>query len=306
MHEFRTVTYQPDNLPKVTIAIQDSDLNQADLLSLMVDELDALFSQHVELLAVEIECQDINVWHKVKQKLPIFTDRTLKRAAFYQSQFNWLKHKPSDRYPLLQVQTDSRYRHHPKRPPMPEGLVYQRYDAKSELTVSFRVFTLEKDLDNFTIWMNDPRVAEFWEQAWSREKLAEFAKQRLADPHIIPLIAEFNGQPFGYIEAYWVTEDRLSPYYPVENFDRGIHLLVGEESFRGPKYFDCWMRAISHYLFIDDARTQRIVLEPRHDNQRLFKRILPLGYDKCMEFNFPHKRSALLMLNRDRFFEEQW
>ena len=85
MHEFRTVTYQPDNLPKVTIAIQDSDLNQADLLSLMVDELDALFSQHVELLAVEIECQDINVWHKVKQKLPIFTDRTLKRAAFYQS-----------------------------------------------------------------------------------------------------------------------------------------------------------------------------------------------------------------------------
>ena len=63
MHEFRTVTYQPDNLPKVTIAIQDSDLNQADLLSLMVDELDALFSQHVELLAVEIECQDINVWH---------------------------------------------------------------------------------------------------------------------------------------------------------------------------------------------------------------------------------------------------
>ena len=94
---------------------------------------------------------------------------------------------------------------------MPEGLVYQRYDAKSELTVSFRVFTLEKDLDNFTIWMNDPRVAEFWEQAWSREKLAEFAQQRLADPHIIPLIAEFNGHPFGYIEAYWVCLLYTSP-----------------------------------------------------------------------------------------------
>lgn len=128
----------------------------------------------------------------------------------------------------------------------------------------------------------------------------------MADPHIIPLIGEFNGQPFGYVEVYWVAEDRLSPYYDVQDYDRGIHLLVGEQDFRGPQHFNAWMKAISHYLFLDDVRTQRLVLEPRSDNQRLFNRILPFGYEKCFEFNFPHKRSALLMLTRDRFFSEQW
>ena len=35
------------------------------------------------------------------------------------------------------------------------------------------------------------------------------------------------------------------------------------------------------------TRTRRIVLEPESDNQRLFNRILPFGYQKCFEFNFP-------------------
>ncbi|WP_146454464.1 GNAT family N-acetyltransferase, partial [Vibrio splendidus] len=103
----------------------------------------------------------------------------------------------------------------PSRPPMPEGGVYQRYDCDANVDVSFRVVELDKDIARFTRWMNDPRVANFWEQAWSEEKLAEFLTERLADPHIIPLIGEFNGQPFGYIEAYWVSEDSLSAYYEV-------------------------------------------------------------------------------------------
>ena len=119
------------------------------------------------------------------------------------------------------------------------------------MEVSFRTVDIDKDLAQFTRWMNDPRVAYFWEQAWSEEKLAEFLQQRMADPHIIPLIGEFNGQPFGYVEAYWVAEDRLSPYFNVQDFDRGIHLLVGEQH-------SVVLRSLSldegsGSLFIDDA-----------------------------------------------------
>ncbi|MGY3571756.1 GNAT family N-acetyltransferase [Vibrio paucivorans] len=306
MHDFSTFVFEQTPQPRIVVTLQDGDINLDGILEGVVEDIDQLFIHNPELRTVVVECDAPNVSQKLKAELPIFSGHELHKSAFYQSGFNWIKHKRSDLFPLVEVQSDARYRHHPLRPSMPEGTVYQRFDGQAELNVSFRVFDVNKDMERFTKWMNDPRVAHFWEQAWSQEKLLEFAQERLADSHIVPLIGEFNGQPFGYIEAYWVAEDRLSPYYDVAAFDRGIHLLVGEDAFRGPKFFNCWMRAISHYLFIDDARTQRIVLEPRHDNQRLFNRIVPMGYNKCFEFNFPHKRSALLMLERGAFFEEQW
>ncbi|MDA9557830.1 acetyltransferase [Vibrio sp.] len=243
--------------------------------------------------------------HDVAMYLPLFSQEEVTRKAFYQWPAAWHKHVPSSAFPYCEVQTDTRYPVHPQRPPMPKGTVYSRYDTTIEKTVSFRVIDQEKDLERFTRWMNDPRVAEFWEQAWSEEKLKECLQSRLDDAHIIPLIGEFDGQPFGYVEAYWVAEDRLSPYYQVDSFDRGIHLLVGETAFRGPHFFNAWMKGLTHYLFCDENRTQRIVLEPRADNQRLFTRLQDVGYSKCFEFNFPHKRSALWMLHRQSFFKEQ-
>lgn len=305
MSNFKTFIYQDNQTPNVRIVVQASDLENSKLFETLTNELDQLFSHHKQLKLVTLASDDPQVNQRLAQVLPVINGE-LHRDCFYQLPLRWHRHKTSTQFPKRLVQSNDQYRHHPLRPSKPEGCVYKRYDADADLDVSFRTIDIDKDLAQFTRWMNDPRVANFWEQAWSEEKLAEFLQERIADPHIIPLIGEFNGQAFGYVEAYWVAEDRLSPYFDVQDFDRGIHLLVGEQQFRGPKFFNAWMKGISHYLFIDDARTQRIVLEPRADNQRLFNRILPFGYEKCFEFNFPHKRSALLMLNRDRFFSERW
>lgn len=305
MSDFTTFIYQDNPTPNVRVTVQASDLEHSSLFETLVNELDQLFSLHKQLESIALASDDQQVEQRLAQEFPVINGE-LHRSGFYQLPLFWHRHKTSTHFPKRLVQSNDQYRHHPLRPSKPEGCVYQRYDVDAELEVSFRTVDIDKDLAQFTRWMNDPRVAHFWEQAWSEEKLAEFLQQRMADPHIIPLIGEFNGQPFGYVEAYWVAEDRLSPYFDVQDFDRGIHLLVGEQQFRGPKFFNAWMKGISHYLFIDDARTQRIVLEPRSDNQRLFNRILPFGYEKCFEFNFPHKRSALLMMTRDRFFSEQW
>ena len=305
MSDFKTFTYQDKPTPNIHITVMASDLEHSALFETLVNELDQLFSLHKQLESIALTSDDQQVEQRLTQEFPVINGE-LHRSCFYQLPLFWHRHKTSTHFPKRLVQSNDQYRHHPLRPSKPEGCVYQRYDVDAKLEVSFRTVDIDKDLAQFTRWMNDPRVAYFWEQAWSEEKLAEFLQQRTADPHIIPLIGEFNGQPFGYVEAYWVAEDRLSPYFNVQDFDRGIHLLVGEQQFRGPKFFNAWMKGISHYLFIDDARTQRIVLEPRSDNQRLFNRILPFGYQKCFEFNFPHKRSALLMMTRDHFFSEQW
>jgi RimJ/RimL family protein N-acetyltransferase len=64
------------------------------------------------------------------------------------------------------------------------------------------------------------------------------------------------------------------------------------------------MPSISHYLFLADCRTQRIVIEPRADNDKMLRSLARCGYALLKEFDFPHKRAVLGMLLRERFFGE--
>ncbi|WP_171044335.1 GNAT family N-acetyltransferase [Pseudoalteromonas citrea] len=182
------------------------------------------------------------------------------------------------------------------------GELYNRKDLDIDQVISFKVIDPKTDLALFHQWMNNPRVAEFWDQAWSEEALHNYLKEKLDSPFELPLIGCFNDIPFGYFEVYWASQDRIAPYYPWQSFDRGLHLLIGNESFRGSRYFKAWCKAISHFIFLDDMRTQKIVLEPRHDNHRLFTQIQKLGFKKEFEFDFPHKRAALTSIQRAEFF----
>ncbi|MDE1462822.1 GNAT family N-acetyltransferase [Spartinivicinus poritis] len=279
------------------------------LIKLWVKGIDSLFQAFPTIDGIYLLNDEKQNWSNLASQVPALTpfiNQVLYRQQFYQLPLHWHKHNLSSHYPQRLIQSTKQVRLHPQRPPKPTGEVYSRFDSLVGKQISFRTFDLEKDINCFTGWMNDPRVAEFWEQAWSREKLVEFINERQQDPHIIPLIGEFDGDPFGYFEVYWVSEDRLAPYYDNTHYDRGIHLLVGEQVFRGPLFFKSWMRALTHYLFIDEQRTQRIVLEPRHDNQRLFRRIKDVGYRILFEFDFPHKTSALVMIERQAFFHDQF
>ena len=64
------------------------------------------------------------------------------------------------------------------------------------------------------------------------------------------------------------------------------------------------MPSISHYLFLDDPRTQRLVIEPRIDNAKMLRSLARSGYALEKTFDFPHKRAMLGTLTRERFFNE--
>jgi len=64
------------------------------------------------------------------------------------------------------------------------------------------------------------------------------------------------------------------------------------------------MPGVSHYLFLDDCRTQRIVIEPRIDNRRMVHSLNRCGYASLKEIQFPHKRAVLGQLLRERFFDD--
>lgn len=64
------------------------------------------------------------------------------------------------------------------------------------------------------------------------------------------------------------------------------------------------MPGVSHYLFLDDCRTQRLVIEPRIDNRRMIRSLHRCGYASLKEIQFPHKRAVLGLLMRERFFDD--
>ncbi len=192
----------------------------------------------------------------------------------------------------------------PARPPRPEGEVYRRYDPQIKRTLSFRVADVALDAERFTRWMNAPRVNAFWEMAGPQAEQEKYLRKQLDATYCYPLIGCFDDEPFGYFEIYWAAEDRIGRHYRWQPFDRGLHMLVGEEQWRGAQYIRSWLRGLSHYLWLDEPRTQRLVAEPRFDNQRLFRHLPVAGFETVKEFDFPHKRSRLVMSQRSRFFSE--
>ncbi|KAL9614354.1 MAG: hypothetical protein Q9167_001157 [Letrouitia subvulpina] len=127
------------------------------------------------------------------------------------------------------------------------------------------------DTDLLHTWMNEPRVNAMWGAAGPRSAQEDFLKKSLNDKHSFPVIGCWDGKPFGYFELYWVKEDQLGRQlssHDYGNWDRGFHALIGEQEFRGPHRVKVWMSALVHYCWLADARTERVLAEPRVDNKK--------------------------------------
>ena len=127
------------------------------------------------------------------------------------------------------------------------------------------------DTDLLHTWMNNPRVAPAWGVPGPSKVQETFLSEGLNNRHSFPVIGCWDGKPFGYFEIYWVKEDILGRHLScqdVSDFDRGLHALVGEEEFRGPHRVKIWISALIHYCWLADPRTEKVLMEPRADNEK--------------------------------------
>ncbi|MDQ0590041.1 GNAT family N-acetyltransferase [Variovorax paradoxus] len=211
----------------------------------------------------------------------------------------WL---PNVHTPMAQQFVLTHGKYHPRRPPKPRGTLYQRFIPWLGKTFSFRSIDFERDLPLFNRWMNDPDVAKIWEEEGDLDKHRAYLTAIDRDPHMYSMIASFDGEPFAYFEMYWAKESRIAPFYDVQDYDRGWHVLVGDPAFRGKAYATAWLTSISHYIFLCDPRTQRAVGEPRIDHVQQIRNLDKSGYAKLKEFNLPHKRAQLVVMLREHYF----
>lgn len=228
--------------------------------------------------------------------------KLLSKAEFLEHSPLWL-HAAQDTCAVTMTTAVNGSRH-PLRPLHPTGVVFQRYFYHLKRTLTFRVIEIERDLPTFHRWHNHPVVAQMWELEGSLDEHRQYLNKQKQDDHIYGLIAEFDGVSFGYLEVYWAAEDRIGPHYQYGLFDKGVHMLVGNFAYRGGTYFDTWAKSIVHYCFQQEPRTESVVGEPRADNQRVLKLNARVGMQVQFEFDFPHKRSALIQCGRERFFQQ--
>ncbi len=226
------------------------------------------------------------------------------RRQFYQLPLLWRYQANHAAYPGLRSSLGPEDRLPPLRPPRPAGTLYERWLPELGMALSFRPIERKRDLALFHEWMNAPRVDFYWELAGSEAEHDEYLAKQEADPHIFGVIGSFDGEPAAYFEFYWAKEDRLGPYYEAEDFDRGWHGLIGNKRHLGRPKTLAWFRSLTHYLFLDEPRTRRVVGEPRASHKRMLSYASDTGYVKVKEFDFPHKRAALMCCERETFFRE--
>lgn len=232
---------------------------------------------------------------------PHLIDGKLFRITFLQVAPIW--HQPVQLTPSKPRQTADNGISHPARPSKPVGSVFKRYCYHLKRIVSFRMIEINRDLATFHQWHNHPLTSPVWELEGSLEMHSQYLQKLEQDPHQFAVIGEFDGVAFGYFEVYWAAEDRLGPYYESQDYDRGIHILVGNFDYRGGTFFDAWGKSILHYCFLVEPKTMVTVGEPNAKNHRVIKITERIGMKKQFEFDFPHKRAALLQCQRQDFFE---
>ncbi|CDO75011.1 hypothetical protein BN946_scf184965.g13 [Trametes cinnabarina] len=212
---------------------------------------------------------------------------------------------------------------HPLRPPKPRPgeVIYRRYIPTLGQMLEFTYFDLDLDGERPTVecegervsphlaafhrWHNSDHVNRGWGERGPLEKHRAYVRSLMADPSTMPIMMSWDGELMGYAELVYTKENHVAPYVPggAWDYDRGLHVLVGEQKFRGIHRSKAWFSAVHHVLFLSDARTERVIGEPKLANAQVIKLSEDVAMNVQTVFDFPYKRSAMTWLPRERFFK---
>lgn len=276
-------------------------------LTPLMAALETLFATDRTLTAVGLDLDPRGRLHRACLQSGLAVENStgglcVPAGMFWQRPEPWLARPAGPPYPQQHVMTGKV--RHPRRPPKGNGTLYARFIPWLGQVLSFRAFDPAIDLERFNRWMNDPRVAQIWDEAGDLAAHAAYAQKLAADPHMQAVIACLDETPFGYFELYWARENRLGPYYDAADHDRGWHVLIGEESCRGKAFVTAWLPSLMHFMFLDEPRTQRIVGEPAAHHAQQLKNLTRSGFAAVKHVAFPHKKAMLVMLSRERFVDD--
>jgi len=181
---------------------------------------------------------------------------------------------------------------------------YERYDAVSEKIISFRHVKIADDLNRLHSWMHEEHVIPFWNLTISLENYRIHLEKFIQDDHQTLLIGELDGVPMSYWESYWVKDDIIGEYYEFDEYDQGIHLLIGEKEFLGKGLIYPLLLTILYKKF-QVSNTKQVIAEPDIRNEKMIHVFKKCGFQAVKEVELPDKTGLLMSCER-KVFERRW
>jgi aminoglycoside 6'-N-acetyltransferase len=151
---------------------------------------------------------------------------------------------------------------------------------RGELT-SVRPAT-DADTDLLVGWHRDPEVARYWDnETFTREEM----RARLTRPDVDPYIVEADGEPIGYLQA-WFSEG---------SSDAGLDMFLVPAA-RGRGFGPDAARALTTHL-LHEPRRSRVTVDPYLSNSRAIRAWQKAGFRPVEERppDADHTETWLLM-----------
>ncbi|MGG3805757.1 GNAT family N-acetyltransferase [Metabacillus fastidiosus] len=184
------------------------------------------------------------------------------------------------------------------------GYPFERYDSIIQKTISIRHVSMKEDLRRLYLWMHEKHVIPFWNLDIPLENYKTHLQKFLQDDHQTLLIGELDGVPMSYWESYWVKDDIIGNHYSFDEYDQGIHLLIGPREFLGRGLIYPLLMTVLYKNF-QIAETNKIVAEPDIRNEKMIYVFKKCGFQPIKEVKLPDK-TGLLMAYERKVFERRW
>lgn len=155
------------------------------------------------------------------------------------------------------------------------------------------------DLELVHGWMNDPRVAAFWELDGPRERTEQHLLEQSALDYTAAYLGLLDGEPMSYWEVYRADLDPLlAGRYPAVAHDCGLHLLIGPSALRGRGIGSVLLREMAERCLTADPRATRVLAEPDIRNTPSVRAFTRAGFWQLTVIQLAAKRAALMVRPR--------
>lgn len=188
--------------------------------------------------------------------------------------------------------------------PGSKDIVFKRYFAKDELTMTLRSFDFEKgDLELMHQWFHLDYAKPYWAMNLSIRELEAFYMNLLASDHAHSFIGEINGEIKFTVETYWASRDLLGEYYDALPTDYGLHFMMGPRD-KSTKHHTLYAARTGVEFVLAHPEVKRFTGEPKSDARPMQQVMYALGFKFHANIQLPHKEASLFFLSREDLQEK--
>ncbi|SDY01861.1 GNAT family N-acetyltransferase [Thermoactinomyces sp. DSM 45892] len=176
-----------------------------------------------------------------------------------------------------------------------------RYHAQIDKTITIRKADRLRDEEFFYQWMQQKHIAPFWKLNVSREEFTTYLDRSFGATDRDHFWIECNGESVSYMMTYQVKNDLIHQYYPYQETDLGVHIVIGPRTYLAKKYIVPMAHQLIEYCFAYYPHVDRFIVEPDVRNRIIIPALLEVGFQSFGRIHLPHKIAELLICDRIKY-----